>query len=165
MRAAHGGSGDQDRRGQQRHQDKRAREWCTWQCGAGILPGRREICQQPTEVTAGPRGQGLRHPLIELRLVEAAFAEVLAQLGHHRIPFRVGYPQVRVGIPAVTAGLAGLREADSPWPPGGGSCCILPGLIYVNHLVLSVPAGAIGRIAPIRFQSETIAIHNYIPSS
>lgn len=161
MPAARGDSGDQDRGGQHWHQDERAREPRAWLRDAGLVPCRRQICQQPAQVTASTRGQGLRHPLIELRLVEAALLEVLAELGYHRVPFGVGYPQVRADIPAGCAGLADLRSHRPPWPPRNGSCCILPGLIHVEHTwPLPVP-GVVRNDHP--FQTETIAVCNYIP--
>src|SRR5437773_7063790 len=151
MPAARGDSGDQDRGGQHWHQDERAREPRAWLRDAGLVPCGRQIGQQPAQVTAGTRGQGLRHPLIELRLVEAALAEVLAELGYHRVPFGVGYPQVRADIPAGSAGLAG-----PPWPPRNGSCCILPGLIHAKHLA-SVCAGWSGTITRFNLKRSRYA--------
>jgi len=107
------GSRDQDRGEQQGHQQRKARGPGAWLRGGGHFPGRRQVGQQGAEVALGPRGQGLRDPLIELGLVESALLEVLPQFGRHRITLGVGHPQV--------------------WRPSSASWyCVLPGLVHVN---------------------------------
>ena len=89
MRAARQGSGDQDRGEQQRHQDGQAPGPGDRLPGYVCFPDRRQVGQQPIEVALGLRGQGLRDPLIELRLVESTLLEVLAEFGHHRVALGV----------------------------------------------------------------------------
>jgi hypothetical protein len=92
-------------------------------------------------------------------------AEVLAQLGHHRVALGVGCPQVRVGIPAVSAGPAGRRSAGMP----AGNPLLLPrenGRALDRHTVTRMinragAAAGLGHIHPhqLRHTLATQAIN------
>src|SRR5580693_4219033 len=66
--------------------------------GGPCGPGVGEVVEEAREVAAGLGGHGPADPLVELRLVEAAVGVVRPQLLGDRVPVRVGYANVLVGV-------------------------------------------------------------------
>ena len=64
----------------------------------GSLPG-GQVGEQAVQVTVGLGVHGLAEPLVELGLVQAAFAEVLAERVGHGLALGVGDPEVGRGGP------------------------------------------------------------------